>query len=359
MISPPAFFDYFLGYRRTMVWAAGILLLFGLNLIRDLRSLLNQLAWEPISLQTLHVTVSSPGVMEAINVAELKSEVEEIVLKKHVQEGEDVKKGQLLFELSRTRTQLEYEQKKNAFRNAEGDYKKAVREEGVQERLFKDKAVSRSQWEDAIRARERAQASRDIALQEFELAREKLNSTHVRSPIDGVILKDHAEVGKQFSPGKEMILVGDISKFLVRTKVDELDIKQVKKGQPVEIWADAYPGQPMKGRVRQIAIQAEREAFAKIEVLIDITDARGLELRHNLSVRVHILTDKIPNAIGIPIKAIEKKQGQAAWVLVRSRWGFVRNKKVTLGRPAGDLIEVTSGLKEGGFVGYRIPGGKE
>lgn len=340
--------------QKRIVWVAGAVVLFGLNIRRDINFASKRYDWKPVIVKTLHQSVSNAGVIEAIQVAEIKSEVDEIVEKKHVQEGQAVRKGQMLVELSRTKTQLEFEQTRNSYLNAESDYKRLTRELEVQKKLLKNLAVSRSQVEETAQSKEKAKSALDIAARQLEIAKEKLDNTSVRSPLNGVVLKDFTKVGDKITPGKEIITVGDISKFIVKTKVDELDIRQVSTGQRVWIEADAFPGQRMEGAVTHIATQAEREAFAKLEVVIDITNPGPVELKHNLSVRVHILTGDIPNSVGIPAKSILSKKGNIARVVIRNKLHMIREKNIEIGRVAGEEVEVTAGLKPGVFVGVEM-----
>jgi multidrug efflux pump subunit AcrA (membrane-fusion protein) len=168
-----------------------------------------------------------------------------------------------------------------------------------------------------------------------------------------VVLKEYLQVGDDAGVGKNLITVGDITHFIVKASVDELDIQNIRLQQPVQIIVDAFPDKPLEGAVHYIASQADRDAFAKVEVRIHITDNRGLELKHNLSVRVQILTEDIPNAIGIPVKTVYRKEGDKAWVVTRGRLGLMDRKIVTLGRSAGGTIEVLEGLREGQSVGTK------
>lgn len=336
---------------RILLWVTSPLLLFALNLTRDLRYVSKKYEWVRVETKTLNRSVTNTGVLEANQVSEIKSNVDEIVEKKYVQEGQSVKKGQLLVELSRIQTQLEFEQSKNSYLNAEVEFKKVSRELEIQKKLLKNLAVSRSQVEETAQSKEKSKSALDIAARQLDIVRKKLESTSVRSPLDGVVLKDFTKLGEKIAPGKEIITVGDISKFIVRTKVDELDIQQVHQGQRVRITADAYPGKTMGGIVHKIASQAERETFAKVEVLIDIIDAANVDLKHNLSVRVYILTEDIPDALGIPLKAVLQKKGNIARVVVKKWLNIVQERKVQLGRVAGDEVEVVSGLKSGALVG--------
>ncbi len=341
--------------RRTTIWIAGSMLLLGLNFYRNLHRSISAYDWQPVKRATLHRSISTQGVMEAVQVAAIISVVDETVLKTMVEEGQAVKKNQSLLELSQNKTKLEFDQRRNAYASADADFKKATREVSIQKKLLKNMAVSRSQVEDSEQALIRAQAALAIAKQELDLAQEKLNSTLVHSPINGVVLKNYVKVGDAVTAGKNLITVGDVSKFIVTANVDELDIQQVKVGQPVEITADAFPGVVMKGVIHFIASEADRDTFAKVEVRIDITDSHQLALKHNLSVRVNILTEDLPNSLGVPIKSILKKEENNAWVLVRNKMGIIHKKKIVVGKTAGADIQVASGLQEGDQVGAPKP----
>ncbi len=341
--------------HRLLIWIATPLLLMVVNLTRDVLKLQSRYEWETVEKRTLRRGVVTPGVMEAVRVAEIKSNVEETVERVMVKEGDRVLQTQPLMELSRSRTKLEFQQRENAHKAIITDYKKSVRELSIQRKLLKSMAVSRQQVEDAELAVEKAKAAVEISEQEYSLAKIKLDSTLVRSPINGVVLKDYTKIGMALSPGKDIMLVGDISKFIVRAKVDELDINSIRVGQRAEIQADAFQGVMMFGNVVSIASQAERETFAKVEVVIEIITADPSMLKHNLSVRVNILIEDIPDTLSVPIRSIAKKDGDTGWVIVRGHSQLVRSRRVKLGVVGGDRIQVLSGLSKGEKVGVEKP----
>jgi glycine cleavage system H protein len=180
----------------------GVVALLALNVHRDLNFVAKKYEWVTIQKKTLHRSVTNTGVLEALQVSEIKSNVDETVEKKYVQEGQAVKKGQLLVELSRVQTQLEFEQSKNSYLNAEVDYKKVSRELEIQKKLLRNLAVSRSQVEETAQSKEKSKSALDIASRQLAIVREKLDSTMVRSPLSGVVLKDATKVGDKVSPVK-------------------------------------------------------------------------------------------------------------------------------------------------------------
>jgi len=345
------------GKKLILALGVGIPLLLGLNIRRDYHQLSDALDWSPVKRGVLNRSVSSPGIIQAVNLQTITSQVSEKVVQVLVKEGQKVKKDQSLMKLSRTTTQIEYEQKRNARDEARSSYKKAQQELKIQKKLLRSDAVPKSQVQEARRSLSKAKASLNIRDKEFQITAAKYLSTHVKSPINGVVLKIHKLSGAYISSGKELITVGDISKFKVHSEIDELDIRLVKVGQPVHIKVDAYPDQIMKGKVLSIAVQADRKAFAQLAVIISLQKNKAVPLRHNLSCQVNILTEKIQDATSIPVKAVQKKTGDTAWVYVKNKMNLVRRRKIQLGQPAGDEVEVLSGLQEGEEVGIVLPRG--
>lgn len=328
-------------------------LLFVLNFIRDIRYTLLNTTWQRVEKRTLYESVTNPGILEAARVATIKSQVNETVEEKFVNEGQPVKKGQALLRLTKTQTEIEFEQKKNNYLNAKSEYNKAQQEAANQRKLYATKSISRSQMDDAVQKAAKTKTTLDILKQEFDLMTDQFESTTVRSPIRGVVLKDMTMLGAEVVIGNDLMVVGDASKFVVRTKVNESDIHKIKRGQNVEIKAEAFPHSILKGVVRNIAMQAERETIPKVEVTIEIIDRAGLELKHNLSVIASILVDDIPNAIGVPAASMVKMKGENGWLWVRNRFNIVRLKKVKLGSTAGEYIVVYTGIKSGDQIGLR------
>lgn len=83
----------------------------------------------------------------------------------------------------------------------------------------------------------------------------------------------------------------------ILAEVPEVDIGQVLVGQPVEIRADAYPGETFKGQVRLVAPEAVVEqnvTFFQVRVSL----VTGLEkLRSGMNVDLDFLGPKIHNAL--------------------------------------------------------------
>ncbi|MBI3299402.1 MAG: efflux RND transporter periplasmic adaptor subunit [Elusimicrobia bacterium] len=335
--------------KRGLALASALAAALALNVGRDRRWTAGAYDWRPVVRRDLARTIQCPGVAEAARVATLKSALSEPVAGKHAREGARVHEGQVLLELGQKNVRLEFDQKEAAFRGAQSDLHRAGKERTIQESLFKKQAVPKRNVEDARAALQRADYQYRLARQESLLAGERLEGARILAPFAGVVLKDLVGESDKVRADQELFLVGDVSRFRVRAKVDELDAPKVRPGQRATILVDAYPGKTLSGRVLSIAPQAERDGFARLELLVEVEDAAGVELKHNLSVEVRVEVERIAGAYSVPLAALRAAEGSQR-VLARGAGGRFAWRELELGRVAGEDIEVLRGVRKGDEV---------
>jgi HlyD family secretion protein len=111
--------------------------------------------------------------------------------------------------------------------------------------------------------RARAEAAVSVAKKQLAEAEAMWNRTRIRSPIDGVVLRKHLHAGESISdlaPGPVYTLA-DTSRLRVRIEVDERDVALIQPGQHAGITADAYAGSTFNGRVAQIGRMLGRKSI--------------------------------------------------------------------------------------------------
>jgi membrane fusion protein (multidrug efflux system) len=89
---------------------------------------------------------------------------------------------------------------------------------------------------------EQAQAS--LALVQIDLGR-----TMIKAPMTGQIAQKNVDSGKYVQPGQPVLSLVDVKNTWIVANFKETQVQKMKIGQPVEIYADAYPGKAFKGRV--------------------------------------------------------------------------------------------------------------
>lgn len=175
-----------------------------------------------------------------------------------------------------------------------------------------------------------------------------LENTVLCSPIDGVVTARNYDVGDMYAMSMPIYTVEQIKPVKLLVGISESDYTRVKKGDTVEITADALPGQVFTGKVGKIypTIDAATRTFV-VEIVVT---NNGNVLRPGMFARVTV-TFGTNNSVVIPDVAVVKQQGSGErFVYVLNADGTVSYTKVTLGRRMGAEYEVLEGLEDGAKI---------
>jgi len=141
-------------------------------------------------------------------------------------------------------------------------------------------------------------------------------------------------------------------------KVPEIDLNQIKLGQPVQIVADAYPDQVFKGIVKSIAPEAIVEQnVTSFEVKIGILSGQD-KLLSKMNVEVNFLGQRRNNVLVLPTVAIVTEKGETG-VMIPDENNDPKFKPITIGVSVDDKTEVLSGLLPGDRVFIDLPKDKK
>jgi len=318
--------------------------------------------------------------------AKVTGKVEEVL----IEEGMEVKEGQLLARLDATTLRPQYEltqrQLDAANKNLqEVEVRLAEAERNLQrnQRLRADKLVS-EQALDAARAEfEALQARLEALRSEVRVAQgslrvraQELEDLLVRAPFDGVVVSKDAQPGEMVSPisaGGGFTRTGiativDMDSREIEVDVNEAFINRVKAGQRTEAVLDAYQDWTIPSHVINIVPTADRQkATVRVRIGFDELDPRILP---DMGVKVSFLDERAGEpttaaarpSVRVPSEAIIEEgdttfvwrvnDGSAERVAVRT--GGVRNGKVEVlsGISAGDVLvgKPVNGLAEGAPV---------
>jgi len=142
----------------------------------------------PHNIET-HVTAESTGRVEAKYSIDVIARVSGFLLKKYFNEGDFVKKGQLIFQIDPKEYQLEVNNSRATVNQYNALLKNAQQELNRANALIKEDLVSHSEVDSSLATRNQNSALLDAAKQRYELARVNLSYTSIKSPIDGRIGK--------------------------------------------------------------------------------------------------------------------------------------------------------------------------
>jgi membrane fusion protein (multidrug efflux system) len=175
--------------------------------------------------------------------------------------------------------------------------------ETAQGRLVESAAPSRVP---AIAAQANAaQAQVTSAAAQAQTARDQLNYTVIRSPIDGIVGAKNIEVGATVAPGQALLELVPQSGIYITANYKETQLTNMKVGQEVDVDVDAYKGTTFQGRVESIG-PASQNTFS----LIPAQNATGnfVKVTQRLPVRIAIVNapaDK-PLRVGMSVETSVK-----------------------------------------------------
>jgi HlyD family secretion protein len=213
-------------------------------------------------------------------------------------------------------------------------------------------------------------SSADSRIQEsaskLTLSQQQLAKTEVRADVPGIVVyrdvffgseQRKPQVGDQVWANQPLIILPDISKMVVESKVRETDIHKVEKNQKVQIHVEAYPDLKLTGSVTLIGTLAQEEKerrgtkFFGVTVQVNESDPR---LRPGMTARVEIQVEERSKALYVPLDAVFEKDGRSLCYAVSGR--RVEPVEVVLGPSNQDFVVVEKGLRKGTRVCLRDPG---
>jgi len=291
------------------------------------------------------------GLIEAREKIIITPEVSGKIAKINVEEGDRVKKGDVLAELDTRTVRLQLQQAEAGMAVAQANYNDAQRNMERMERLRDENAVSEQQYEKVKLAFESAEAQLKQSKAALDLAEHSLDVSIMTAPFSGVIASKNAEVGDIINPmmgggystaGGVLTLV-DFSAVKINIQVSLGDVVRIKKGQKASLKVTAFPDKVFLGKVTVVNMAAD-SASKKFGVEVQIANP-DLLLRPNVFGEVVLEVSTHEGALVIPQSAVL----EAGYVFVAED-GRAIKKKIVIGLQNTTLLEVLQGLDEGESV---------
>ena len=329
-----------------------------------------------ISSMPLVQTVVATGRVVTVSRTQVGSEITGVVLKRLVQEGDRVTRGDLLLVLRSDELTAQVRQAEAALNelmsstrpqasvdlaNAQVQLAQASRELQRRRILAKDSVISKEELEQSEKAeslaRNNVESARlkalalapgkaeEIVLRERLVALQaQLAKTQVRSEVTGIVLTRNVEPGDLVQPGMTLFTIALDGNTEIRVPLDERNLPRLALQQNASVIADAYPDRPFPAQINFIAPSIDPER-GTVEVRLTVDPVPDF-LRQDMTVSVNIETDQRAHARVIPNDALGNVQGNKAIVLLL-RDGKIHRQTVTLGLRGLAMSEVVSGLQDG------------
>lgn len=266
---------------------------------------------QAVSRQTIIVDAEATGVVEPINVIEVKAKSSGQIVAMPVETGTFVKPGDLL-------VQLDTRDTRNAYAQAKADLDASIIKQRVSKtardraaELFKERIITSAENEAAEVDYANSQATVLRNRAALDLRQQGLDEATVRAPVAGTVIEKDVSLGQviasgtgSFGGGTTILKMADLTKVRVRALVNETDIGTVRAGLPASVTVDAYPDRPFQGIVEKIEPQAIiQQSVTMFPVLISIDNRAGL-LMPGMNGEVSIETQRRDNVLAVSNDAV-------------------------------------------------------
>ncbi|MEN3333495.1 MAG: hypothetical protein V7641_2860 [Blastocatellia bacterium] len=207
-----------------------------------------------------------------------------------------------------------------------------------------DYKVALSRYQDSIEEIRNRQALVVQRRSELEIARQQLTDSSITAPFDGVVQEKRTSVGEYLAAGTPIVNLVRMDPLRLRAEVPEREAHNVKQGQQVRVTVEGdtnvYTG--IIARLSPSITEQNRMLIVEAEV------RNNGRLRPGSFARADIVADARSLSPAVPANAVVSFAGIDKVITIQD--GKALEKPVTVGRRAGDWIEVLSGVKTGDTV---------
>ena len=323
------------GRRRKILFgsAGAVLLLIIALIVAGKREKPIPVTTEKAVRRTILQTVSATGKVQPETEVKISPEVAGEITELPVEDGMQVKKGDLLLKIKPDSYKALLEQQEAAISAAKATnlqqkatMLKTEHDLRRSKDLFEKKLISDQEYNAAEAASDVAKNTYESSLHEIERAqasssqaRDQLSKTTIYSPMDGTVTILNSKLGErlvatnQFA-GTDVMRVADLSHMQAVVDVNENDVVNVKLGDKANIKIDAYGDRKFKGVVQQIANTGKttgtgtQEEVTNFEVKIRVGD-HDVALRPGLSCTADIETNMVKDAVAVPMQSVTIRTG--------------------------------------------------
>ncbi len=266
-----------------------------------------------------------------------------------VDEGDHVKKHQLLCEQNTTQLNLRIRAAGAALAEAEVLQAQAHREWERQKQLFSIDSVSEKAFEDAQFEAEASLKKAARLKAELHVLEDQLVKRKIRAPLSGFVITRHALVGQWLGEGDPVVTLAVLNPIRVMVPVPERYVPSLNMEDPCRVTFDALPDRTFEGQIAAIIPQAD-EATRTFPVRIEISNPDGL-IKGGMLGRATLPVGSPHKAILVPKDALVlSKTGKSVYVVNDQSARIV---PVKTGNALGALIEVQGDLRAGQKVVVR------
>ena len=300
------------------------------------------------------------GKVEPRDEILIKPQISGIIDEVYKEAGQNIRKGEVIAKVKVIPELGQVNSAESRVRLAEINEKQAQTDFDRVEKLFKDKLISREDFEKSEVALKQARVEVQTAKDSHEIIKEgitknsaSLSSTLIRSTIDGLILDVPVKAGNSvimsntFNDGTTIATVANMNDLIFKGKIDETEVGRIHEGMPVKLTIGALQNLTFDAKLEYISPKGVEENGAnQFEIKAAVSVPDSVQIRSGYSANAEIVLQRAQQTLAVPESVVEFS-GDSTFVYVMTdsvpEQKFQR-KPVIAGMSDGIKIEIKSGV---------------
>ena len=349
----------FLKITSLVLLAAGII---GTFVFLWMKSKPKVVVYETVTAEVadLQKTTVATGKVEPRDEILIKPQISGIIDEVYKEAGQSIRKGEVIAKVKVIPELGQVNSAESRVRLAEINEKQAQTDFDRIEKLFKDKLISREDFEKSEVALKQSHVEVQTAKDALEIIKEgitknsaSLSSTLIRSTIDGLILDVPVKAGNSvimsntFNDGTTIATVANMNDLIFKGKIDETEVGRIHEGMPVKLTIGALQNLTFDATLEYISPKGVEENGAnQFEIKAAVSVPDSVQIRSGYSANAEIVLQRAQQALAVPESVIEFS-GDSTFVYIMTdsipEQKFQR-KSVIAGMSDGIKIEIKSGV---------------
>ena len=292
----------------------------------------------PIQVETLKKGpissfILSSGTVEAEMSVDIVAETAGVVEKLNVEEGNRVKKGQILAIVNFEELKLSKDKAEVSLKEAENTFKRM-------KNMFDRQLVSQETYDNA-------QFNYNQKKLDFDNARVKFNKSMIKAPFSGVVTERFITTGQYLPMNQKAFSLVNRDVLKINVFIPEERVREVKAGMPANLISEAAK-QTFKGNVKRVSHVVD-PSTGTVKVTVYVT--HDPNIRPGMFIKVRLLTDTITDALLVPKKAVIYQNDRQFIFLYNSLTNKARKVELKTGYQDESLFQsLNKDLKPGDQV---------
>lgn len=279
-----------------------------------------------VSRRTVRSYVTATSTLEAMSTAQLLAETTGRVVAIYREEGDRVKKGDVLIKLQDTQQKLDFEKASIDLEVAEKEWQRA-------QELEKRGILSAKEFDEKRLGREAAKHAKARAQYELE-------KTRIMAPFSGIVTQRNVQLGETVTPGKHVATVAEFDPLVVKFHVPESEIAPVQIGQLVTIEIPSGSSETLYAKISLISPVID-EGTGTVKLTVYLRNS-GLKIKPGTFVRARVVAATHDSVLTIPKKALLSEDETHHVFVVAS--DTVTKVEVKPGIADNQFVEILSGI---------------